>query len=180
MDANRVEQWAAKLWVFFVQPDMVKLNHISFGCTVCSITFLCLLETLGCSIDEKGFHQVELQIAAWDLEVEKIGFCVLYKHDIEDRNWGKMEYDDTFFCWWWNLVFEDPNRNKWIHDEDDGVEPRFKDSDDWIMANHMRNFFLLFFYLWVISFLPTLINHFSFLCAAYVMLCFFVFLANHM
>ena len=134
---------------------------------------LCLLETLGCSIDEKGFHQVELQIAAWDLEVEKIGFCVLYKHDIEDRNWGKMEYDDTFFCWWWNLVFEDPNQNKWIHDEDDGVEPRFKDSDDWIMANHMRNFFLLFFYLWVINFLPTLINHFSFLCAAYVMLCFF-------
>ena len=112
---------------------------------------LCLLETLGCSIDEKGFHQVELQIAAWDLEVEKIGFCVLYKHDIEDRNWGKMEHDDTFFCWWWNLVFEDPNQNKWIHDEDDGVEPRFKDSDDWIMANHMRNFFLLFFYLWVIK-----------------------------
>ena len=69
---------------------------------------LCLLETLGCSIDEKGFHQVELQIAAWDLEVEKIGFCVLYKHDIEDRNWGKMEHDDTFFCWWWNLVFEIP------------------------------------------------------------------------
>ncbi|XP_065619178.1 putative F-box protein At3g58860, partial [Quercus suber] len=46
----------------------------------------CLLEALGCSIDEKGFHQVELQIAAWDLEVEKIGFRVLYKHDIEDPN----------------------------------------------------------------------------------------------
>ena len=101
----------------------------------------CLLETLGCSIDEKGFHQVVLHIAAQDLEVEKIGFCLLYKHDIEDPNWGKMEYDDTFFCWIWNLGYEDPNQNKQSHDEDDGEEPRFKDSDDWIMANHMWGIF---------------------------------------
>nr|POF10959.1 putative plant snare 11 [Quercus suber] len=33
-------------------------------------------KTLGCSVDEKRFHQVELKIASQGLEVEKIGFHV--------------------------------------------------------------------------------------------------------
>ena len=36
-----------------------------------------LPKTPGCSIDKKGFHQVELEIATLGLEVEKIGFCVV-------------------------------------------------------------------------------------------------------
>ena len=31
----------------------------------------------GCSIDKKGFHNVELEIGAEGLEVEEIGFCVV-------------------------------------------------------------------------------------------------------
>ena len=36
-----------------------------------------LAKTPGCSIDKNGFHQVELKINAWGLEVEKIGFRVV-------------------------------------------------------------------------------------------------------
>ena len=36
------------------------------------------------SIDEKGFHEVEIKIATWSLEVEKIGVHLVYKQDIED------------------------------------------------------------------------------------------------
>ena len=34
-------------------------------------------KTLGCSVDEKRFHQVELKIASQGLEVEQIGFRVV-------------------------------------------------------------------------------------------------------
>ena len=38
----------------------------------------CLPKPPGCSIDKKGFHQVELEIVTGGfLEVEKIGFCVV-------------------------------------------------------------------------------------------------------
>ena len=36
------------------------------------------------SIDEKGFHEVEIKIATRSLEVEKIGVHLVYKQDIED------------------------------------------------------------------------------------------------
>ena len=36
-----------------------------------------LPKTPGCSIDKKGFHQVELEIETEGLEVEKIGFRVV-------------------------------------------------------------------------------------------------------
>ena len=36
-----------------------------------------LPKTPGCSIDKKGFHQVELEIKTVGLEVEKIGFRVV-------------------------------------------------------------------------------------------------------
>ncbi|KAK9984835.1 hypothetical protein SO802_034360 [Lithocarpus litseifolius] len=48
-----------------------------------------LPKTLGRSIDKKGFHQVELEIQTRGLEVEKIGFRVVYKQDIEDPNQNK-------------------------------------------------------------------------------------------
>lgn len=38
------------------------------------------------SIDEKGFHEVEIKIATRSLEVEKIGVHLVYKQDIEDPN----------------------------------------------------------------------------------------------
>ncbi|KAK9984837.1 hypothetical protein SO802_034362 [Lithocarpus litseifolius] len=43
-----------------------------------SKTHLRLPETPGCSIDKKGFHQVELEIETYGLEVEKIGHLGLW------------------------------------------------------------------------------------------------------
>ena len=48
---------------------------------------LCLPKTPGCSIDKKEYHQVDLEIETVGMEVEKVGFCVVWKQDIEDPNW---------------------------------------------------------------------------------------------
>ena len=45
---------------------------------------ICLPETPGRSIDNNGFRQVWLEIQTQGLEVEKIGFRVVEKQDIED------------------------------------------------------------------------------------------------
>ena len=53
----------------------VYLSHVHFNMrTPCS------------SIDEKGFHEVEIKIATRSLEVVKIGVHLVYKQDIEDPN----------------------------------------------------------------------------------------------
>ena len=45
-----------------------------------------LPKTPGCSIDKKGFHQVELEIVTLGLEVKNIGFRVLLEQNFEDPN----------------------------------------------------------------------------------------------
>ena len=53
-----------------VESHHLWLHSVSKHC-------FCLPNTPGCSIDKKGFHQVELEIKACRLEVEKIGFRVV-------------------------------------------------------------------------------------------------------
>ena len=54
------------------------------------------------SVNEKGFHEVEIKIATRRLEVEKIGAHLVYKQDIEDldetmaqdsnNSWGEQDW----------------------------------------------------------------------------------------
>ena len=53
-----------------VESHHLWLHSVSKHC-------FCLPNTPGCSIDKKGFHQVELEIKTVGLEVEKIGFRVV-------------------------------------------------------------------------------------------------------